>query len=138
MWNIACLILINMLHLILIFGGWCSSFKYANILVTGTCEAQVISKGQICIRKHWSSPSCFQRTGLCLVPFFSFPLSEVILFYLTSCFAKDEFIMKRTWDCVSMQMILGEYTLIWKFCCIFQVQAVYNAMRRDDRMKYFL
>lgn len=24
------------------------------------------------------------------------------------------------------------------FCCTFQVQAVYNAMRRDDRMKYFL
>lgn len=25
-----------------------------------------------------------------------------------------------------------------EFCCDFQVQAVYNAMRRDDRMKYFL
>jgi hypothetical protein len=35
-------------------------------------------------------------------------------------------------------MILDEHTLDIEFCCIVQVQAVYNAMRRDDRMKYFL
>jgi len=57
----------------LIFGDSCPSFNNVNIMVTGECEAQVINKGQICVRKHRASPSCFQRTGISvLFAFFLF------------------------------------------------------------------
>jgi len=33
--------------------------KNVNFSVTGTCEAEVICKRQICIRKYWACTSCF-------------------------------------------------------------------------------
>jgi hypothetical protein len=82
--NIEWSILISMLHSHLHFGSR-SSYKNVNILVTGECEAQVISKRQICVCKHWASPSCFQRTGVLFCSLLSFPLSEMIPF-LPFCF----------------------------------------------------
>lgn len=75
----------------------------------------------------------------------SFPLVELNLCSLFFLLKMDLFVKKhetpitQTLKCVSLQMTLGEYTFdIQCCCCCFQVQAVYNAMRRDYRVKYFL
>lgn len=99
------------------FGIW-SAWNF-NLFVTGTCEAEVIIEGQICICKYRAHPSCFQWTGLSLL-FHTLSLSKVniYIFFLlhTDSFMKEieEWMMKFMF-CLSLMPEKKKKEVIHKY-----------------------